>query len=196
MAATLQPFIDYVEIFKARISSAKTAVLQKNTPLILQDYKHIIEDSINEWYDSYSPSSYGRMSTASDWYNAEQGGLGEINAEFIAGQYTSNQDPGHVFDYAFYQGYHGGSLGKADMSGDTPSVPSYRTPVPQFYFWGSPAVQTTPIYNIFMVKKDGFMPKWTKILQQEFVAMIMDGGASGLSSRTARNVGLHVGRKR
>ena len=61
-----------------------------------------MEDSINEWYDSYSPVSYGRNSTAKDWYEASSGGLGVINAEFLAGQYTSNQDPGYVFDYAFY----------------------------------------------------------------------------------------------
>ena len=196
MAATLQPFIDYIEKFKTRITTAKTAVLQKNTPLIFQDYKQMIEDSVNEWYDSYSPISYNRQSTATDWYEASVAGPGTINAMFLAGQYASHQDPGLVFDYAFYQGYHGGSLGKADYSGSIPGVPSYRTPNPQFYFWGDPAIQTTPIKTLFIVKKDSFMPKWTKILQQDFTAMIMDGGSSGLPARVARNIGLRVGRKR
>ena len=196
MSATLQPFIDYIETFKARISAAKMAVFQKDNPLIFQDYKQIIEDSINEWYDSYSPIYYGRGSSAQDWYEANIAGPGAIDAMFIAGQYTSNQDPAFVFDYAFYQGYHGGSLGGPDFLGQQPNGPSWRVPYPKFYFWGSTAAQTTPIYTLFMVKKDSFMQKWTKILEQDFVAMIMDGGASGLSPRVARNIGLHVSRKR
>lgn len=196
MSATMQPFIDYIETFKNRINSAKAAVLQKNTPSIFQEYKQIMKDSVNEWYDSYSPIYYGRGSTAQDWFDISIAGPGAIDAEFIAGQYTSNQDPAYVFDYAFYQGFHGGSLGKQDYLGQSPDGPSWRSPVPQYYFWSGTAVQTTPISVIFTVKKDSFMPKWTKILEQDFVAMIMDGGSSGLSSRVARNIGLHVSRKR
>lgn len=196
MSVSLRPFIDYLDKFRGRINTAKSAVLQKNTDIMFQEYKQIIEESINEWYDSYSPSTYRRGSTAQDWYEASIAGPGAINASFIAGQYTSNQDPAYVFDNAFYQGYHGGSLGKPDWVGDSPDGPSWRTPVPRFYFWGSPAAQTTPISVLFTVKKDSFIPKWTAILQQQFTAMIMDGGASGLSPRVARSIGLHVGRKR
>ena len=105
---------------------------------------------IDYFYNDYTPQSgYDRKG---DLYNAYEiyGEPDDWNvvhgSEFM--KFSHHQSNEIIYNNVYKQGYHGGSLGKADELGITPSVPSYRRPSPGFKYWGRPALQSESPYEL------------------------------------------------
>lgn len=191
MAATLKPFIDYLQKYAARIDGAKNSALYLGIPSIAKQYKKELQKSVDEWYFAYSPIHYSRKSVAMDWFICyPQPKNGRIYAQLTSrGVSASNQSPDWVFYLAVFKGYHGGSFGKADYNGVVPSVPMWRSPYPDGYtpgafdHWSSVAYASEPIINIVNRRRYEKLPRWQEYLQRLFISQL-SGGASVGKART------------
>ena len=185
MAATLKPFIDFLQKYAARIDGAKKSALYIGVGHIAKQYRKELQESIDEWYFAYSPIYYSRQSSVQDWFFCyPMGATGKILAQLRSNSVaTSNQSADWVFNIAVFQGYHGGSLGKADYNGVSPSAPMWRAPYPDGYtpgafsHWSSVAYASQPIINIVNRRRYQKIPEWQAYLQNLFISQLGGGGS-------------------
>ena len=99
--------------------------------------------AIAEWYGKYDPHKYRRKGSLKQAFKIVRDGVDvEItyDAEFM-NDYQHHQSNEIIFNNAFIEGYHGGSMG-TDKYGDIATTPSWRKPFLKYTHWGDEAVRS------------------------------------------------------
>lgn len=115
------------------------------------------DDVITQWYSLYDPIFYERRGSLYDMFDVKLNGTDYI-VEFKDDSLTGLDK--YLYDLTFVEGYHGGAKrgvshmynnGKVIASFPHPheGVPYWKTPIPQFYQWGRPALRSfSPYYRM------------------------------------------------
>lgn len=131
LAQKAQAVLDYAEeeakrkAYKIFFESLKTDALKSYRKASLM------------FYGSYSPKYYRRSNGLLDCIDIA---VGDDYIEGTIGGLTGRNGC-DIFDIVFYEGYHGGAKHNGGYY--------YRKPYPYYKHWGSPAVQTTSVKDLF-----------------------------------------------
>lgn len=117
------------------------------------DLRRIYNEVIQEYYSDYSPRYYDRNYSLYSLLELQYSdkGSGTLGWVFDTDQATPFERGGGsdgLFEHAFRYGWHGGAAGE-DASGDSVSVPHYRTPYSIYKHWGDEAEQSRPPYDVW-----------------------------------------------
>ena len=120
---------------------------------------YVCDNVITQWYDTYDPIVYDRRGSLYKMYEIKIRNnklIVDIDGEKFSGLSR------YLYELTFVEGYHGGAKkGKTGIDGymedhPSPGIPYWKTPIPQFYFWGRPALRSfSPYYRIMsQLKKE------------------------------------------
>ena len=121
----------------------------------LKRYKQIRKSVVNAWYGSYGPKYYHR--TRSLYYFAYPYVEGEdFWVDYGTEHYYAHHraSPEVIYANSFQQGWHGGAIGGPGHP--SPGTPYYRTPPPDYSFWGKEAVPGFSIEDALWSEWDAF----------------------------------------
>lgn len=112
----------------------------------------IFFDAVQEFYDAYEPSVYGRTYGLRDLLDirTDSNGIAEYEtAEDLINPSNMHTDRSgnSLYEKVFMQGWHGGAESGPDHP--SPGTPYYRAPVGIYWHWSRPAIRTEPPFDIF-----------------------------------------------
>lgn len=126
---------------KQSLEQAIDAADEEAIPIEMETIKDIFRDSIERFYDSYSPKYYSRNRSLFDIAELERIN-GGFRANLDSSAVTPFRDGGDgVYELVFKKGWHGGAMGKADIRKYAPSSMSWRTPYGYYTYWGDKATR-------------------------------------------------------
>lgn len=150
-----------IEALISATENAITKVNQMNKKYPQKYYNtayEVCDTVITKWYSSYSPIIYDRVGSLYDMFKVRINGtklLVDIDGEGLSGLSE------YLYNLTFVEGYHGGAKSGTSyyrspqgtklmaFPHPQPGVPYWKTPIPEFYRWGRPAVRSfSPYYKI------------------------------------------------
>lgn len=119
----------------------------------LEELNNLMQDSVSEFYDAYTPHVYDREYRL---YDVVQVRTDERKTDFkvvYMAEFLPPYDVAeeYIYDLIFLHGYHGGATSgktKAGVEHPDGKTPYWKKPVPTFTEWGKKAKKTTSIKYI------------------------------------------------
>lgn len=145
-------------VVKKAIDEAADEVSEELFDLYKTKATETFEESMQKFYDAYSPKYYGRSYSLKNLLDITNAGDGYVTLDFdpskMSGYRSGYSGEDGLYDLVFRRGFHGGAesgsyKGSGFYAHPNPGVPYWRKPYPSYKYWGSPAAQSTPPKDIF-----------------------------------------------
>lgn len=139
-------------------------------PLYKTRVEEIYKKSVEQFHASYTPHYYSRTN---DLYNLLEVNIS--NRSFKITLHDERLEPSNsgiaassLYEIVVEGGWHGGA--PSGKNHPAPGTPYWRVPYPEYYTWGSPAEQSTPIFELFQSGYDSYLVEanelWQSLVQK------------------------------
>lgn len=152
--------------------------MNKKYPKKYEDAANLVCDHvITQWYDSYNPIIYDREGSLYKMYDVKVKDsklIVDIDGEGLSGLGR------YLYELTFVEGYHGGAKTGTSyyrspqgtklkaFSHPQPGIPYWKTPIPEFYRWGRPALRSFSPYNRIINQLNKAMSEIDEERQSEY----------------------------
>lgn len=131
----------------------KIVEINKKYPIkYKEELQYVADKEITRWYNKYPPIVYKRKESLYHAYKIQIIGT-DINVDFnksYMDEFIQREANKYIYPNSFIGGYHGGAIGGVTKYGQphpAPGVPYWKTPIPEFAFWGRPALRSFSPYS-------------------------------------------------
>lgn len=135
-----------------------------------EELNEVGKSVVAQWYATYDPIFYERNRSLYHAFKVNLDGT-NYNVEFEP-ELLGNDI---IFWNSFMEGYHGGAKYGETKLGEphpSPGIPYWKTPIPNFIYWGRPAKRDFSPYNRMISEMNKKIKQIDKEKQKEYDAII------------------------